>query len=61
MIQDMWSYHAVAAVVRGHSLLRSLPNVDAERIGVTGISWGGYLTCIVAGVADRFRHAVLEK
>src|SRR5439155_22684356 len=54
----MWTYHAVAAVMRGHSLLRSLPNVDPERVGVTGISWGGYLTCIVAGVDNRFKAAV---
>ncbi|MBM4072521.1 MAG: alpha/beta fold hydrolase [Planctomycetes bacterium] len=57
-LKDMWSYHAVAAVIRGHSLLRSLPNVDPERIGVTGISWGGYLTCIVAGLDERFKVAV---
>ena len=56
--KDMWSHHAVAAVIRGHSLLRSLPHVDPDRIGVTGISWGGYLTCIVAGVDDRFKVAV---
>jgi hypothetical protein len=54
----MWSYHAVAAVVRGHSLVRSLPDVDAERVGITGISWGGYLTCIVAGIDPRFKVAV---
>jgi hypothetical protein len=48
----------VAAVVRGHSLLRSLPEVDAERIGITGISWGGYLTCIVAGLDQRFAVAM---
>ncbi len=57
-VKDMWSYHAVAAVIRAHSLLRSLPNVDPERVGVTGISWGGYLTCIVAGLDDRFKVAV---
>jgi len=57
-IQDQWTYHAVAAAVRGHSLLRSFPDVDVDRIGVTGISWGGYLTCIVAGVDDRFKFAV---
>jgi len=56
--RDMWTYHAVAAAVRAHSLLRSLPEVDAERIGVTGISWGGYLTCIVAGIDPRFKVAV---
>ena len=55
--QDQWMYHAVAAVVRGHSLLRSMPEVDADRIGVTGISWGGILTCIVAGVDPRFKLA----
>ena len=56
--QVAWSYHAVAAIVRAHSLLRSLKQVDAERTGVTGISWGGYLTSIVSGVDDRFKLAV---
>jgi cephalosporin-C deacetylase-like acetyl esterase len=57
-IEDQWTYHAVADVVLAHSLLRSMPQVDPERIGVTGISWGGYLTCITAGVDSRFRFAV---
>ena len=56
--RDMWSYHAVAAVIRGHSLVRSLPEVDPGRVGLTGISWGGYLTCVVAGVDPRFQVAV---
>ncbi len=56
---DMWTYHAIASVIRGHSVLRSLPQIDADRIGLTGISWGGYLTCIVAGVDSRFRLAIL--
>jgi dienelactone hydrolase len=55
---QMWSYHAVAAVLKGHSLLASRPEVDPGRIGVTGISWGGYLTCIVAGIDDRIKVAV---
>jgi dienelactone hydrolase len=57
-VGDMWTYHAVAAVVRGHSLLASRPEVDKERIGITGISWGGYLTCIVAGIDDRLKCAI---
>jgi dienelactone hydrolase len=57
-VREMWSYHAVAAVLRGHTLLRSLPEVDADRVAVTGISWGGYLTCIVAGLDDRLKAAV---
>ncbi len=54
---DQWSYQAVAAVIRAHSLLRTFPQVDADRIGITGISWGGYLTCIVSGLDSRFRFA----
>jgi hypothetical protein len=48
----------VADIILAHSLIRSLPEVDPERTGVTGISWGGYLTCIVAGVDPRFKLAV---
>ena len=57
-VKGMWNYHAVAAVVRGVSLLASLPEVDPKRIGITGISWGGYLTCIVAGLDGRLKVAV---
>jgi len=56
--KDMWTYHAIADVIRGHNLLRSFPEVDKDRIAVTGISWGGYLTCIVAGLDDRLKAAV---
>ena len=56
--RDMWTYHGVAAVVRAHNLLRTLPEVDKDRVAVTGISWGGYLTCIIAGVDDRLKAAV---
>jgi cephalosporin-C deacetylase-like acetyl esterase len=55
---EQWPYHAVASAIRAHSLIRSFKEVDATRTGVTGISWGGYLTCIVAGVDSRFRAAV---
>ncbi|HUS35514.1 MAG TPA: alpha/beta fold hydrolase [Verrucomicrobiae bacterium] len=55
---NMWTYHAVANVIRGHSLLASLPEVDPSRVSITGISWGGYLTCIVAGLDHRFKGAV---
>ncbi len=56
--EDQWTYHAIADVILAHSLIRSYPEVDPQRIGVTGISWGGYLTCITAGVDHRFRFAV---
>ena len=56
--KDSWTAHAVATVVKSHSYLRSLPQVDASRIGITGISWGGYLTCITTAVDKRFIAAV---
>jgi dienelactone hydrolase len=56
--QDHWTYHSVAAIMRAHSLLRSQPGVDPNRIGITGISWGGYLTAIMAGADQRFRFAI---
>jgi dienelactone hydrolase len=57
-VEDAWTYHAVAAVIHGVSLLAARKDVDAERIGITGISWGGYLTCIVAGLDQRLKVAV---
>src|SRR3954452_21617118 len=49
-VSDQWSYHAVAVSVLAHSFLRAQPGVDAGRFGVTGISWGGYLTSIVSSL-----------
>lgn len=57
-VQDDWPLHAVAAAIRAHSLIRSFEEVDAERTAVTGISWGGYTTCLVASVDHRFKAAV---
>jgi dienelactone hydrolase len=57
-ISDDWPYHAVASVIRAHSLIRSFPDINPDRTAVTGISWGGYTTCIVASVDHRFKAAV---
>lgn len=56
-LKDQWSYHAVAAVIRAHSLLRSFPEVDERRVGLTGISYGGYLSSIAGSLDRRFRFA----
>ncbi len=55
--EDQWTFHAVASAILANSLLRSMPEVDPDRIGLTGISWGGYLTCIIAGADQRFKLA----
>jgi dienelactone hydrolase len=55
---DQWVHHAVETVMRSHDVLRAQPGVDPGRIGLTGISWGGVLTAIVAGHDPRYRMAV---
>jgi dienelactone hydrolase len=56
-LKNMWSYHAVADVILAHSLLLSFPEVDADKTVITGISWGGYLTCLAASLDNRFKAA----
>ncbi|HGJ67551.1 TPA: dipeptidyl aminopeptidase, partial [bacterium] len=43
--EDQWTYHAIADIILAHSLVASIPEVDSNKIGMTGISWGGYLNC----------------
>ncbi len=57
-LADQWMYHAVAGVVLANSLLRSLPEVDASRVGVCGISWGGIITSTVVGIDSRFAFGI---
>ncbi len=44
--------------IRGIDYLQSRPDVDPDRIGVTGISGGGATTCWVAAADDRVKVAV---
>lgn len=53
-IEEQWAYHALASVVVSNSFLRSFPEVDVEKIGLTGISYGGFLSSIAPGYDDRF-------
>lgn len=56
-LKNVWTYHAVASAILAHSFLLNLPEVDASKTCLTGISWGGYLTCIVASLDNRFKAA----
>lgn len=44
-------FDAVLAAMKSLYLLRAQPDVDPTRIGVVGISWGGYMTTMVCGLA----------
>jgi dienelactone hydrolase len=56
-LQDQWPFQAATAAILAHSLLLAQPGVDPERTGVTGVSWGGYLTCLLAGLDPRLKFA----
>ena len=51
-------FDAILSAMNALYLLRAQPDVDTARIGVVGISWGGYMTTMVAGLAgDQLRAA----
>lgn len=54
---DSWPGQATQMVVLANSLLRSLDTIDSSKIGVSGISWGGYVTSIISGIDNRFAFA----
>jgi cephalosporin-C deacetylase-like acetyl esterase len=51
-VGNSWVYQAVAAGIRAVAALRALPEVDPQQVGVTGVSWGGYLTNTIMCVDD---------
>jgi alpha-L-fucosidase len=55
---NQWMYHAVADTVLANSLMRSLPEVDAAKVGIMGVSWGGIITSTVIGIDTRFAFAI---
>jgi dienelactone hydrolase len=57
-VKDQWMYHAVADATLAAALLRSLPEVDPEKIGIAGCSWGGIITATVVGIDPRYAFAI---
>lgn len=53
-------FDAVLAGVQAVYLLRSQPGVITSRIGVVGISWGGYMTTMVSGLLGNDVDAALS-
>jgi dienelactone hydrolase len=48
-------YHAAVAFLKGVSFLQTRPEVDKDRIGVAGSSWGGFFTTLMVGVDPRLK------
>ncbi|MBM4081460.1 MAG: hypothetical protein FJ278_17280, partial [Planctomycetes bacterium] len=51
-------YHAVLAARRGLTFLAARPEVDGDRMGAYGISWGGHLMWLINGTDSRLKAAV---
>ena len=52
-------YHAVAQTILAHSLIRSFPEINPEKIGIVGTSWGGVHASIAAAIDGRFKFAAI--
>jgi cephalosporin-C deacetylase-like acetyl esterase len=57
-LNEQWMFQAVADVILANNLVRSFPEVDVNRTAITGISWGGIITCLMAGVDQRYQVGV---
>ncbi|MBC2593220.1 acetylxylan esterase [Ruficoccus amylovorans] len=57
-VGDMFLFHTVLAARRAIDVLQAQPEVDPERIGVQGISWGGLLTWVVGALDGRIKALV---
>jgi len=57
-LPNHWMYHGVADCVLANSLMRSAPEVNADQVGMMGISWGGVITSTTIGIDTRFMFAI---
>ena len=57
-VDEQWQYHGISAVILSHNILRQQAEVAADRIGTTGVSWGGTLVSQVIGYDTRFAFAI---
>lgn len=53
-VDQTWVYQRVINIIHANNILRNDDKIDQNKIGLTGISWGGYLTLITAGIDKRF-------
>lgn len=56
---ETWHYHSVAQIMLAHSLIRSFPEVNPDKTGVVGASWGGVHASIAAAVDGRFKFGAI--
>lgn len=60
-IANQWGTVDYEDVMAFTDHVAALPYIDTERMGVTGGSYGGYLTSLIIGKTDRFKAAVAQR
>ncbi len=58
-LDNQWMYHAVAQVILAKGVLEADAAVDADKIGIYGISWGSIITNTTIGF-EKFAFAVSQ-
>ena len=53
-----WLHYACRTSIIANSFLHHYAGIDRYKIGVCGVSWGGYITSIITGYDDRFAFAI---
>lgn len=60
-IKNRWGTVDYEDVMAWADYLEQLPYIDKDRMGVTGGSYGGYLTTLIIGKTHRFKAAVAQR
>jgi len=60
-IDNNWGTVDYDDVIAWNDYVQNLPYIDTERMGVTGGSYGGYMTNWIIGHTDRFKAAVTQR
>lgn len=56
-LKEQWFWYYVADIILANDILRADDRVIKDRIGLTGISWGGFASSVAACYDDRFLFA----
>ncbi len=58
-LESQWPYHAIAQIIKARRLLAARPEINPEKIGIVGWSWGGILTAIVMGADPGYAFGII--
>ena len=56
-LREQWFYYFISDIILAHNVLRADGRADTEKIGLTGISWGGFAASVAVCYDHRFAFA----